>query len=289
MKTLLTTGFGLRLAALATALLVGPAALAPGTAEAPATSALAGEGTTAAQRYGWRVMQWDYAWEFGEDLDSPAYRGANIRGGKWLDYSTGTGRAVKSGGGIEFHTGERYDRTPDFGVTRLTLSGKAESRGRWELKERTRLAERGGPDFEFVVELVPEGTAPDECPDYRLTVGRSALGGGSVRIGVNVGARAWTKTLTGYGRTGVTPRLYAVQITRGRITWFLDSRAVASTTAAAAIPKVPLTLRMSVVGSGTTDRDKADVLIDWVRNYDLTKGLRAPTGQSLITGSPGPC
>ena len=57
----LTTGFSLRLAALATALVVGPASLAPGTAEAPVTSALAGEGTTAAQRYGWRVMQWDYA------------------------------------------------------------------------------------------------------------------------------------------------------------------------------------------------------------------------------------
>lgn len=285
----LTTGFSLRLAALATALVVGPASLAPGTAEAPVTSALAGEGTTAAQRYGWRVMQWDFAWEFGEDLDGDPYRGVSTRGGGWLDYSTGTGRAVKSGGGIEFHTGERYDGTPDFGVTRLTLSGKAESRGRWELKERTRLEEGAGPDFEFVVELVPEGTAPDECPAYRLTVGRSALGGDIVWIGVNAGERAWARRLTGYGRTGVTPRLYAVQITRGRITWFLDSRAVASTTAAAAIPKVPLTLRMSVVGSGTTDRDKADVLIDWVRNYDLTKGLRPPAGYGLNTGSPGPC
>lgn len=292
-----TTGFALRLAALATALVVGPAALAPGTAEAPlstSTTALQGEGTPASQRYGWRTLQWDFAWEFGESLDSPPFRGANIRGGKWLDYSDGTGRAVKSGGGVDFDTGERYDGAKDFGVTRLTLSGRPARLGRWEVKERTRMLETGGRDFEFVVELVPEGTAPDECPDYRLTVGRGTLGGGSIRIGVNAGSLALTRNLTGYGDPVPllrprSPRYYAVQITGRRITWFLDGRAVASTTAPAAIPKVPLTLRMSTVGGGTTDRDKAEVIVDWVRYYDLNKGVRPPNGYGLKAGSPGAC
>jgi len=289
----LTPGFALRLAALATALVVGPVTLAPGTAEAPVASALAGEGTTAAQRYGWRTMQWDYAWEFGEDLDSRAYRGADTSGGRWLDYSNGTGRVVKFGGGIEFHTGERYDGSDDRGDTRLTLTGKAVRLGRWEVKERTRLDEKtqAQSDYTFLVELVPEGTGPEECPAYRLTVARTVLGASTIKIGVNSGAKAWTRTLTGYGRSGATlsPRLYAVQVTGKRITWFVNSRAVASTAADAAIPKVPLTLRMSVVAKGDLEMDKADVLIDWVRNYDLYKGTKTPRGYALGNGSPGSC
>lgn len=289
----LTPGFALRLAALATALVVGPVTLAPGTAEAPVSSALAGDGVTAAQRYGWRTMQWDYAWEFGEDLDSPAYRGANIRGGRWLDYSNGTGRVVKFGGGIEFHTGERYEGSKDRGDTRLTLTGKAARFGRWELKERTRLDEKTTKqgDYTFLVELVPEGTGPEECPAYRLTLARSVLGAPTIKIGVNAGAKAWTRTLTGYGRSGATlpPRLYGVEITKRRITWFVNGRAVASTAADAARPKVPLTMRMSVISNGDAEMDKADVLIDWVRNYDLNKGTRTPRGYALGTGSPGGC
>ena len=151
-----TTGFALRLAALATALVVGPATLAPGTAEAPSdTTARAGDGTTAAQRYQWRTMQWDFAWEFGESLSSGPYRGADIRGGGWQDSSNGTGRVVKWGGGIEFHSGERYDGADDRGTTTLTLAGQAgpagplgapravpSGRGRWR---RLRVRRRAGP------------------------------------------------------------------------------------------------------------------------------------------------
>ena len=66
------TGFTVRLAVLATALVVGPATLAPGTAEAPGSVDRPGasDGTTAAKHYGWGDLQWDFAWEFGESLTS---------------------------------------------------------------------------------------------------------------------------------------------------------------------------------------------------------------------------
>lgn len=290
-----TTGFTLRLAALATALVIGPATLAPGAAEAPvatgtsSNAALAGDRTTAAQRYGWRILQWDFAWEFGESLDSGAYVGANRRGGKWVEHSNGTGRAVKYGGGIEFHSGERYEGARDRGTTTLTLAGKPDSRGRWELRERFRLPETGGTGYEFVVELVPEGTLPDECPAYRLTLGRSVPGDGSVRIGVDAGTVEWNKALTGYARVEKEARLYAVQITGRAITWFIDSRAVAKLAAPAAIPNVPLTLRMRLEGKEGVEMRKSDLLIDWVRHYDLTKGTRATTDGRLGRTTSDPC
>ena len=297
-------GLTLRLATLATALVVGPATLAPGAAEAPvatgtststvtssssASTALAIDHTTAAKRYGWRILQWDFAWEFGESLDSGAYVGANRRGGRWIEHSNGTGRAVKYGGGIEFHSGERYEGARDRGDTTLTLADKPARLGRWELRERFRLPERSGTGYQFVVELVPEGTLADECPAYTLTLGRSVPGEGRIRIGVDTGKAAWNKRLLGYGRVEKEPRLYAVQVTGRAITWFIDSRAVATLAAPAAIPKVPLTLRMRLEGKDGTEMRKSDLLIDWVRHYDLTKGLRPTTAGRLTRGTPAAC
>lgn len=282
-----TRGFVLRLAALATALVVGPATLAPGTAEAPRSgaTALAGDGTTAAQRYGWRAMQWDFAWEFGESLSSPPYRGENIIGGSWVDRTNGTGRVVKYGGGLEFHSGERAEGTADVGTTELTLQGKPARRGRWELRERIRLDESGGTPYSFVVELIPDDPADRACGAHNVTIARAVVGGSSIKIGVNAGTTSWSRTLNGYRRGEGDGRLYAVQITGRRITWFVNGAAVASLGARAALPKVPMTVRLRLVGDGVKEMQKSEVLIDWVRNYNLERGRRTPRGLTLNRGT----
>lgn len=298
-----TRSFGLRLAVLATALVVGPATLAPGTAEAPVragsvSAALAGDSTTTAQRYGWRTMLWDFAWEFGESLDSPPYRGTRIGNGRWEDRSTGTGRVVKWGGGIEFHSGEviwAEEKRPDFGTTTLTLRDKPDSRGRWETRERTRLFPDqdapGGAPYDFVVELVPADPAIDPCTVPTITIARAPVGGAhgdEVQVGVRRGSTTWTRTLGGYGRDPKEGRLYGVQITGRRITWFINGTAVASLAAPAAIPTVPLTMRMSMEGQQNAEMKKSYVLIDWVRHYNLRRGQVPPTGVRLSKGS-SPC
>lgn len=287
-----TTSFVLRLAVVATALVVGPATLAPGTAEAPvagsAPAALAADSTTAAERYGWRKMLWDFAWEFGESLDSPPYRGTSIRGGRWVETSTGTGRAVKWGGGIEFHSGEVIrddEKAPDFGTTTLTLRDKPARRGRWETRERIRLFPdqdaSGGKPYDFVVQLVPEDPAIDPCTVPTITIARAPVGGNSVQVGARVGTTTWTRTLDGYGRGEKEGRLYGVQVTSRRITWFINGRAVASLAAPAALATVPMTMRMSMVGQQNADMKKSYVLIDWVRHYNLLRGKAPERGLRL--------
>lgn len=283
-----TTGFALRLAALAIAFVIGPATLAPGTAEAP-SAALAGDGTTAAQRFGWRTMQWDFAWEFGESLSSGPYRGENIRGGSWVEHSDGTGRVAKYGGGLEFHSGERYDRARDFGTTTLTLQGKPGRLGRWELRERIRLEENNATPYTFVAELIPENPADRVCGAPTITIARAVVGGSTIRIGGSAGSAIWSRTLSGYGRGEGTGRLYAVQVTSRRITWFVNGLAVASLGALSAIPKVPMTVRLRMVGDGAKEMNKSHVLIDWVRHYDLDKGLLAPKALALTKATSGGC
>ena len=280
-----TTGFAVRLVALATALVVGPAAIAPGTAEAPGVVARAGDGTTAARQYQWRTMQWDFAWEFGESLGSPPYRGADINGGKWIDHSNGTGRVAKSGGGMEFRSGRYSARVPyaDHGDTWVTLEGKPARLGRWELRARSDVLEKQFADYRFVIELIPEDPAGYDCGAHNLTIARITPGtGASVSIGVNAGTAAWTKTLSGYDRPDGA---YAVQVTNRAITWFVDGKAVAALLSSAAIPQVPMTVRMRLEGKGATEMNDTAVKLDWVRHYDLNKGKRAATGTRLDKGT----
>ncbi len=289
-------GFAVRLAVLATAFVVGPATLAPGTAEAPdAATALVkakAGGTTAAQQYRWGDLQWDYAWEFGESLSSQAYRGKRFAGGSWTDHSTGTGRVVKYGGGLEFHSGEvtQAFKAPDFGTTTLTLEGKPAQRGRWELRERIHLYPKqdaaGGEAYTFVAELIPEDPALYDCGRHNITIARAEIGASSVRVGANAGNKAWSRSIGGFGRGEADDRLYGIQVAKRRITWFIDGRAVASLRAPAAIPKIPMTVRMRLLGKGSTEMKKTDVRIDWVRQYDLKRGNKTPKGQGL--GKPQP-
>lgn len=286
-------GFLLRLGVLATALVVGPATLSPGTAEAPGSvSARASDKTTAAKRYGWGEARWDFGWEFGESLTSQAYTGKDFRGGSWIDHSTGTGRIVKYGGGLEFHSGEVVQsvNAPDRGTTTLELEGKPAMRGRWELRERihfypTRDAP-GGDHYTFVVELIPEDPALYDCGRRNITIARAEVGGSSVRIQANAGNKAWSKSVGGYGRGDGEDRFYGIQITKKRITWFVNGKVVGSLRSAAAVPKVPMTVRMKLVGKGNTEMKKSDVRIDWVRSFDLSKGKKTPTRPGL--GKPGP-
>lgn len=284
----LTKGFALRLGTLATALVVGPATLAPGTAEAPAPArvALAGDGATAAQKWGWRTMQWDFAWEFGESLSSPPYRGVDIKTGRWTESTDGTGRAVKYGGGVEFHSGVIRNKVvaPDRGTSMLTLSDQPARRGRWEIKQRAERLETNARDYRFFIELIPADPAGYDCGAHNLTIAEVSPGNSGLKIGVNAGADRWTKSFSGYPQRNDN-YAFAVQITRRRITWFVNGQVLASTAAEAALPKVPMTLRMRLVGDGAREMNKTVVKNDWVRHYDLNKGTRPPRGQTLNKGT----
>ncbi|KAA1419019.1 hypothetical protein F0U44_11185 [Nocardioides humilatus] len=277
-----TTGLMARIALVAVALGIAPAALAPGIAEAPASASRAAGGDTAAQRYEWGRMMWDFAWEFGESLDSPPYRGQDITSGRWVERTTGTGRAVKYGGGVEFHSAlvRKGTDDPDFGTSTLTLEDQPAKRGRWEIKERSYRYEQSKRDYGFLLQLVPADPADDDCGAHDLTIARLSPGDDRVSVGVNAGTSTWGRTLSGYRQHG-THYAFAVEVTARRITWFINGRAVASTDAAAALPSVPMTVRMTLLGHGTAEMNKSVVKIDWVRHYDLKRGLRPPDGATL--------
>ena len=269
----------------ATAALVGGLLVAPGQADAPSLSGPAERssvGSSSGQRYGWGAALFDFAWEYGESLTSAPARGTRKKG-RWIDASTGAGRAAHYNGGLSLDSKQDPNGgAGDAGTTALQLRGNAQTYGRWEFKRRIKTAERGGRDYRVLIELVPERGSP--CSGPGITVAEVAPG----RDAVTVGARpakgvGWSYTKR--ARFGENPHAFAVEVAKDHITWLVDGRVVATLKNRGAIPKVPLTPRLSLVGQGQQEMRTTEVIYDWMRAWPISRGQHPRGGHALRRGT----
>lgn len=293
MKT--TTSRLARGAVMTVALLVGTLIL-PGTADvsdhAP-EARKAGQGT-ASQNYGWAPSLFDFAWEYGESLTDRPGRGTK-RQGRWVDVTTGSGRAARHNGGLMLES--KYgivapaDSGPgDHGSTTLTLQGNPQTYGRWELRGNVWGQNDSGAHYTVRYSLVPEKD-PD-CTARSITIAQFSRAKDSYLFGAFTPnkKRAWRKTMSGVPqgvRSETNSHAYAVEVGRDHISWFLDGRVVGVVRTKAAIPKVPLTLRLSLIGSGSKEMQHTYVIQDWIRGFPIGKGTQVRKGPGLKAGKHG--
>jgi hypothetical protein len=264
-----------------------PAMAAPPTptssdeTEVPVPEGVGGP-TTASQRYDWPQAYFDYAWEFGESLDSPPYRGTRLKG-SWLDYSDGGGRVSKDGGGLLFDSKRYNDVGPgDFGTTKATLQNNPITYGRWESILYSTAAEGNAEDYRVRLELVPVAAPDDRC--RTITVGEITAHGTTINFGVNADDTQWTGSYA-VGPLDRKNFALALEVTSGHITWFVNGAAVGTVTDKAAISGVPMTMRLSMVGDGDKEMNRTYAKSDWQRGYSLDKGEQVTNGKALTKKS----
>ncbi|HYG92927.1 MAG TPA: family 16 glycosylhydrolase [Nocardioides sp.] len=277
------TGRFARGAAVTALLVLGPALAAPGVAEAPGSARDgAGASQTASQKYGWGKSLWDFAYQYGESLSDPPHRGTDRKHGSWTESTDGSGRAVKWGGGLQIESsGQRRGDPGDHGTASLTLHDQPETYGRWETRHRSDAIESSDQPYRDLIQLVPAGGG---C-DHTITIADLDPNGETVTIAVNAGGQSWKRTFKGYEQGRDFPRNYGVEVTKKKISWFIDGKVVGTLTDKAAIPKDPMTVRLSLAGEGSTERNHTTLLFDWVRGWDLAKGKNPPKGPAVKAGS----
>ncbi len=273
--------------------LVAPARL---TARATSTRAIGSipvardvASTTAAQRYRWTPSLWDFGWTYGESLTSPPSRGTRDDRGWWLDSSTGTGRAAKHNGGLMLDS-QRDNKDGvgrSTGTTRATLQDQPMRYGRWEVRLRAKSTDTSRSDFHTLIELVPADPAADGCTDPRITIADVTAHGSGLGIGVRNGGTIWSRTEPGIKVNGTSHAL-AVEVTSKHITWFVEGRPIGTVRKSAAIPDVPMTLRVSLVGDGEQAMNRTQSIFDWMRGYSLSDGEKVSSGPRL-TGRSASC
>jgi hypothetical protein len=237
---------------------------------------------TSSQHYRWFPSLFDFAWEYGQSLTSPPARGTRIRGG-WAESSTGSGRVAKYNGGLALDSKRYTGAGPgDFGTTRATLYGNAMTRGRWETSLRIRNAfERGGRAYQVLAELIPAKASDYDCGRHNITVASLSPFSPRVEYGVRSGQDSWDGASAVDWIPLVRPYNVAVEVAQGHITWFLNGSPVGSVTDKAALPGVPLTLRLSLVGQPDAEMDQVGLISDWQRGFPVSTGQESVSRKKL--------
>jgi hypothetical protein len=239
---------------------------------------------TASQTWGWGGSLWDYDWGFGEDFDSKPYRGTWL-GGRWLDTSDGTGRAVPFNGGLVLQSKLAHTGAGDLGTTTATLQGSAQQRGRWEFRLQGHAWEQGPRPYRFLLELVPEGAPDGTCQAASIVVADVVMG--TPGLGLGVRSRAAGTTWSGRDDNALlaeAPFNMAVEVGKKHITWFRDAKPVFTVKGRRAQLGVPLVPRLSLVGQ-QEEMNGAQVDSDWQRAFSLDRGTQVKSGRKLA-GAP---
>ncbi len=252
-----------------TALSSGPAARA------------SGPGGTASGTNRWGAARWDFAWEFGESLGSRPYRGT-VRRGWWADTSNGSGRVAKYNGGLMFDSQRGQAGRGDHGTTSATLHGNALKYGRWETKVRLKSPERNARDYRVRVELVPERARDYHCGAQNITVADFAAHGRNLTVGAKArkNNRKWSYTRSLASLNG-SSAAFAIEVKKGHLTWFVNGRSIATLKNPAAVSDVPMTMRLSLVGSGQREMNRTQAIFDWQRGFSADRGRSVVSGHSL--------
>lgn len=270
----------------------------PGTTSKATTENADVKTATAAEVFGWRPALWDFAWVAGESLTSPPYRGKakNKNSMWWLDASTGTGRAAKHNGGLELDSQRaNIDSDADClknnlhdeawecssrGSQWVTLQNGARKFGRWEVRVRTKSSDTTRKDFRTLLELVPAKN-PD-CAGKTITMGNFAAHARKMKFGVKSmrASKKWQKVRK-VGDIENVSLTVAVEVTKRHISWFVNGKVIGTVKRKAAVPRVPLTMRLTQQGRGQEEMNRTQAIFDWMRGFDLSRGKKVKGGAPL--------
>ena len=171
----------------------------------------------------------------------------------------------------------------DHGTTSVTLRGNAQTYGRWEFRRRIDVFEDAGPDYKVKIDLVPEKAKHDRCGANTVNVAEVTYDATKVKIGVKSqrAKKSWQGNRR-IPRLSDGPHTFGIELTRSHITWFLDGRSLATVKNKKAVPGVPLTPRLSLVGKKQEEMRRTRVLYDWQRAWQLNKqAKKAKVGKGL--------
>lgn len=242
-----------RTLAAATAL-VGAAALATA---APASADHAGQEpgpVHAATTYGW----WHKGVVWREEFEVP-YSGP--RGPQWV--AQGDGEVVHQNGMLTLNTTAK-------GSLSATLDRAGVEVGRWETRLRSRRYGRGGANFVVKTELVPAGTSGQHCGAQNIALESYKIGSSAAKVYArNLPDVAFRAKAPGMDLGRDRWHTYAVEVTRERISWFVDAHVVFTERRPEAFSGVPLTVRFTMEAKEGRAMNVSRMQMDWVRHWSL--------------------
>lgn len=231
--------------------------LSPTLAAAPARADHAGAEPgpiNAASTFGW----WNKGIVWREEFEAP-YTGA--MGPQWV--ASGPGQVWHQNGMLTLNA-------TDAGTVSATLAGPGAEVGRWETRLRSRQYGRGDARYRVLAELVPAAGAEENCGGRNIGLASYTPNGKAARVY----ARTLPNVAHKAAHTGIDLgrdrwHTYAVEVTRERISWFIDAHVVFTEKRDDLLSGVPLTVRFTMEAKPDRVMNVSRMQMDWVRHWSL--------------------
>jgi hypothetical protein len=182
--------------------------------------------------------------------------------------------AWKTHGNVRTQNGMLTLLSGASGNVTATLRGSGHAYGRWEMRWRARQYGHRHTAYRFQSALVPTRARAAHCGAQDITFEDKSAGqktaGFSIHTLPNL-SFATTVRSAGQTFTGDHWHTFAVEVTRKRISWFVDARVVATETRPAALSGVPMTVRFRLQATKHKRMDPARMQMDWLRYWTLRK------------------
>jgi hypothetical protein len=275
------------LAASAVALSLGPASLPAGAepSELPGQADPIGDVTTAKQAPGpihaGNVFGWygHHGLVYDETFVGPLAK-------RWKTQ----GKGVRNQHGmLTLNTGRQ-------GLVTAQLMRPGRAYGRWETRMRQR--EYGnGAHYKVLAELVPVTQAGEGCGEQNVALTKFTMGGDKVNWYVRSRPSDLYQASLPRGLGQDQWHTYAVEVTKKRISWFVDAHVIRSERRPDALTGRKFQVRFSMVPTKGKKMAKARMQMDWLRYWNLHSAnklsVKAPAAkrttytQSCVGQKPG--
>ena len=208
----------------------------------------------AATTYGW----WNKGVGWREEFEVP-YTGQ--MGPQWQ--ASGPGQVWHQNGMLTLNATSQ-------GSLSATLAGPGAEVGRWETRLRSRQYGRGNGRYRVLAELVPAAGAEENCGGRNIALVSYAPNGRAAKV--------YARTLPDVVHRAARPGIdlgrdrwhtYGVEVTRDRISWFIDAHVVFTEKRDALVSGVPMTVRFTMEAKPDRPMNVSRMQMDWVRHWTL--------------------
>lgn len=213
------------------------------------------------------------------------------KGGHITRWEFETGRLadvwkVEGRGVVRHQYGMLTLNTARRGSVSATLAGRGRAYGRWEIRLRSARFERSHTNYRVVTELVPAGDREQHCGARDIALENYQIGRRYSTFYINTLPDNSFVARKSMNLVDNRWHTFAVEVTRKRISWFVDAHVVRSERRGAALSGVPLTVRFTMRGVKGQRMNKSRMQMDWLRYWTLeapnTRSVKAP-GTELVT------
>jgi hypothetical protein len=187
---------------------------------------------------------------------------------------------VKGPGAVRNQHGMLTLNTAKRGTVSATQITKGHAVGRWEIRLRSRQYGHGHRNYRVMTELVPAGKRPQYCGAKNIAL--EAYTPNKTMVSHYIRSRPDHRY---FARKGLSLRndqwhTFAVEVTKRRISWFVDAHVISTEKRKDALTGVPFAVRFTMEGQGRKRMNQSRMQMDWLRYWTLrkpnTKSTAAP-------------